>query len=541
MSAPRGPRLSALWMFMLGTALVAVPASAQFLDGTRQALAPFPRSNDRSPRLQGMGRLTLADDLNNGMSVWDLAGNPMGLWAADSVSEIQVRPVFESADAGQDLTVGGTRERQTLGGHGADIGYEMFHRNKGGTVYGAYGTLSGVKLDRPYDSDTGIQRSILSPNVVALLSGKMPFVATERMRWLVRGQFLHSNMDVSYHQILENPGGSYAGIPGDAIPPPDLFTPDQYKVDATGLGVGLSYKFGRWLNLGANADNLTAKLSGSNESVRHLSQTGETRPYWITEGSADGRIGSELEYVVDGKLWRARNEERWNFTLAAGIQQEPLTGRGFMLQRTEDGSSLRSRLRWTHGAMMLGAGLETRYGKIDIVGPRSDDLTSFNYFISTIPARQGADSLVLPDTVRSNTSRQHDLAYSAGGTYRLPWRAALAGAEFHWDRQLHHDLLQGEGPESKGWDIRTGLEVPCSRVMSGRAGYIYRSDDYDTFTARNEYIAHTVTAGLTLAHPSSVWRLDAGYGYTWRSPDYPDPYQGWSGQQQFAVQIRWGF
>jgi hypothetical protein len=520
---------------------VAVPADAQFLDATRQVLAPFPRQNDRTPRLLGMGRLTLADDLNNGMSVWDLAGNPMGIWEADSVSEIQARPVLETADAGQNLAVASEQERQTLGGHGADVGYEMLHRNKTGTAYGAYGTLSGVKLDSPYDSDTGQERSILSPSVVAFLSGRMPHFATERLRWLMRAQFLNSNTDLSYHQILANPGGSYVGIPGDEVPPPDLFTAQTYKVDATGIGVGLSYRFGSWLNLGVNGDNLTAKIRGENTSVRHLSQTSENRPYWIGESSANGRIGSSFEYVVDGKLWRARNEERWSFTLAAGIQQDPLTGRGFMLQRTEDGSSLRSRVRWTHDALTLGGSAETRYGKIENVGPRSDDLTSFNYFLSTVSARQNADSLVLPDSVRSNSAQQHDFAYSLGGTYRLPWRTALAAAEYHWDRQLHNDRLQGEGPQSEGWDIRTGLEIPCTKVMSARGGYVYRSDDYDTFTGRNEYISHTATVGASLAHPGAIWRLDAGYAYTWSAPDYPDPFEGWSGRQQFAVQIRWGF
>jgi hypothetical protein len=543
MSAPRGPRLSALWMFMLGATitLVAAPAFAQFLDGTRQALAPFPRQNDRTPRLLGMGRLTLADDMNNGMTVWDLAGNPMGVWEADSVSEIQVRPLIETADAVQNLTIGNDQERQTLGGHGAGLGYELFHRSKGGTAYGAYGTLNGVKLDRPYDADTGLERSILAPSVIALLTGRMPFVATDRMRWLVRGQFLNSNMDLSYHEILANPGGSYVGIPGDEVPPPDRFTPEEYKIDATGIGVGLSYRFGSWLNFGINGDNLTAKIRGENTSVRHLSQTSENRPYWIGESFASGRIGDQLEYVVDGKMWRARNEERWSFTLAAGIQQSALTGRGFMLQRTEDGSALRTRVRWTQGALQLGASTETRYGKIEIVGPRSDDLTSFNYFLSTVSARQNADSLVLPDSVRSNAAQQHDFAYTLGGTYRLPWRAALAGAEYHWDRHLHNDRLQGEGPRSEGWDIRTGLEVPFTRVMSGRAGYVYRTDDFDTFTARNEYISHTATLGATIAHPGASWRLDAGYAYTWSAPDFPDPFEGWSGRQQFAVQLRWGF
>jgi hypothetical protein len=540
MSAPRGPRLSALlWMSMLAATLVAVPASAQFLDGARQVLNPFPRQNERTPRLLGMGKLTLADDRNNQMGIWDIAGNPLGIWEADSMSEAQVRPLLESANGSQDLTIANTQENQTLAAHGAGLGYELFHRTPSGTAYGAYGTLNGFRVDRPYDADTGLEHAIIAPNVTVLLSGKMPYLAPGHMRWMGRAAFNHESVDLHYHQILTNPGGSYVGLPGDEQPPPDLFTPETYSISSTGIGLGVSYRFGRSLTLGVNGDNVTAKVRGENTSVRHLSQTSENRPYWIGEGSAVGKLGSSFDYVVDGKLWRARNEERWNFTLAAGVQQEPLTGRGFMLQRTEDGSSLRGRLRWTKDALVLGAGVETRYGMVEVVGPRSDDLSSFNHFLNFVSVRQNADSLVLPDSVRSDAASQRNVAYSGGATYRLGWRSALAAAEFHWDRQRHDQRSQGEGPEGSGWDVRGGLEVPCTPILTGRAGYIYRTDDFDSFTARNEYLSHTFTAGASLAHPGSRWQLDAGYAYTWSAPDFPDAYEGWSGRQQFAAQIAW--
>jgi hypothetical protein len=72
-------------------------------------------------------------------------------------------------------------------------------------------------------------------------------------------------------------------------------------------------------------------------------------------------------------------------------------------------------------------------------------------------------------------------------------------------------------------------------------GYVYRNDDYDRFTARNEYISHTATAGVTLANPKTRWQLDAGYTHTWSSPDFADAFEGWSIRQQFQVQVRWGF
>ena len=42
------------------------------------------RTLERSPRLLGMGRLTLADDLHNRISLWEFAGNPTGIAAAES-------------------------------------------------------------------------------------------------------------------------------------------------------------------------------------------------------------------------------------------------------------------------------------------------------------------------------------------------------------------------------------------------------------------------------------------------------------------------
>jgi hypothetical protein len=542
MSAPRGPRLSALLvMLSLIAACVAAPASAQFLDDARRSLGFFPDPIERSPRLLGMGRLTLADGPNNHLDLWDFARNPIGVWESDTTSMIEVWPATESADAAEDLGPGSDLERQSLGAHGNGVSYEVFHHSPKGVAYGLYGRLRGLGVDRPYDQGIGLRQNVSSPSAVVLLSGPVPRYGGGRMRWSMRGTFAREVVDDYYHDIITNGAGSFVDLPGDRVKPPDFFTPDHYTVKTAGAGPALSYRFGPWLMAAAGVDFLTVDIDGDNTDQRHVAGTGERRPYRIGQGTLQGRIGRSFEWIADGHAWRASNEERWVFTLAAGIQQEPLSGRGFKLQRREEGSNLRTQARWTAGRFSLGGSLETRYGKLEITGPRPDDVTSFNYFLNTITYRVNTDSLVIPDSVRSDLGEQRDLVLAFGGTWRLPWRNGLVGAEYHWLRGNHSQLSSGVGPEERTWDIRAGLEVPLSTILKGRAGYVHRSQDYDRLTARNEYISNGLTTGFGIAPPGASWTLQAGYAFDWISPDFADPLRGRSGRQQLALDLRWNF
>jgi hypothetical protein len=541
MSASRGPRLSALWLMLMGTMTLGLarPAGAQFLGNDAQPM--FPDPIPRSTRLLGMGNLTLADDRNNRLTLWDFARNPVGLAESDSVSEIEIWPGAQSADAQRDLVAGDDNQvRQLLDARGQGLAYEVFHRSRHGLAYGARGTFGNRSVDQLYDQQTGVDQKFTAPDVEAILNGVMPRIG-ERMHWSVRGTFGRQNVENRFHTIVKNPAGEFVGITGDQVNPPDFFTPDQYTISTNGVGLGFSYHAGPWLTATAGADFLTMKIDGENSDVRHFSGTGESRPYQVYQSTAMGRIGSSFEWIADGRFWGAQNEQTWLFTLAAGIQQDPLTGRGFMYQRREEGSSLRTRASYALGDLKLGGSFETGYGKVEITGPRNNDYTSFNYFLNTLNYRQNADSLVLPDSVRSDVAYQRDVSFALGGTYPVSWRHGLVGLEYHHFRGTHDQVLTGTGPRQMTWDVRAGFEVPCTKILTSRVGFIHRSNDADTYTANNETIGNTVTAGLGVLHPGARWSLQASYGYEWLAVDYPDPYESHGGGHQFALNLRWGF
>jgi hypothetical protein len=539
MSASRGPRLSALGLMLMGTMGLAGMAGAQFLGNDAQPIFPEPIA--RSTRLLGMGRLTLADDRNNRLTLWDFAHNPVGLAESDSASEVELWPGTQSVDAQRDLVAGDDNQvRQLLDARGQGIAYEAFHRSRHGMAYGARGTFGHRSVNQLYDQQTGVDQKFTAPDVEAILNGEMPRIGA-RMHWSLRGTFGRQDVENRFHTIERNSAGEFVGIAEDQVRPPDFFTPDEYRIKTNGVGLGLSYNAGPWLTATAGADFLTMRIEGENSDVRHLSSTGESRPYRVYQSTARGQIGSSFEWIADGRLWRAQNEQNWNFTLAAGVQQEPLTGRGFMYQRREDGSTLRTRARWALGELTLGGSFETAYGKVEITGPRTDDLTSFNYFLNTLNYRQNADSLVLPDSVRSDVAYQRDVGFAVGGTWAMPWRHSLAGAEYHHFRGVHDQHLTGTGPRQVSWDVRTGFEVPCTRVLTGRVGFVHRANDGDTETERNETIGNAVTAGLGVIHPGARWSLQASYGFEWLAVDYADPYQSHGGGQQFALNLRWAF
>src|SRR5688572_27037518 len=113
MSITRGPMLSALCGLLLGVSTTA--SHAQLYEEARQSLDFSPDATARSPRLLGMGRLSLADDVHGRINFWDFAGNPIGLADADSSSTFELRPATSST-AGRYRPLGDVRERQDLAG-----------------------------------------------------------------------------------------------------------------------------------------------------------------------------------------------------------------------------------------------------------------------------------------------------------------------------------------------------------------------------------------------------------------------------------------
>lgn len=202
---------------------------------------------------------------------------------------------------------------------------------------------------------------------------------------------------------------------------------------------------------------------------------------------------------------------------------------------------MRGRARWTHGPIELGAGLSTAYRKITLTPPDPNDLTSLNHFLNLAYARLNADSLALPDSITFNEITEHDWEAGGGVAWRLPRRKGVVGLEYHRSQRHHQQTQGGDGPKAVGWDVRGGLEYRLNPVVTGRIGHLYRWEDRDDFTRRNEYLGHTATLGLSVSPTGSTWTFDSGYALNLLQADFGDPGKPRGSQQQLAAQIRWVF
>jgi hypothetical protein len=537
----RRPRL-ALWTVciasLVGAASLPATAPAQTsIDEARRTLDLAPDPLFRSPRLVGMGRLTLADDHRNRLTMWDFAGNPTGILEADTGSTVELWPLTASSSARRDAPGDPNREREYLASRDARVGYELWKRSET-TAYGFYGDVGTLRIDRPFSEEIERRSQFQEPRIVAVLTGRMPYVQNNRMKYALRVGYEREDNGDEYRLFTTNPRGDYIAKDGVLVDPPEFFTPDETSVSSLIMGAAFSYRFGTLLDAAVGLDGISSRIEGQNAGPRYFSGTGQDRPYYVGQASITGGAGP-FQYAVDGRGWQSSTEERWVFTLAGGIGQEPLSGRGKRLDRKEEGATLRSRARWRSGPLELGAGWSTNYRQIEIILPDPTDLSSFNYFRNTITYRQNADTLVLPDSVTANVAEERGYEAVVGGTWDI--NEGVVGVEYHMARQRLDQVVSGPGPIRKLWDVRAGFEHPLTANLDGRLGYIYRRDDRDDLTESNEFVGHTVSAGIGLVPAGSIWAFNLGYALEWITPDYPDPAESRESRQTLAMELRWWF
>ena len=542
MSAPRSLWLSALATASLGIVCLAATAQAQIGLEPVSAIAPFvsdPNPLWRSPALIGMGQLVLGDDRNNRLTMWNFARNPVGIFDADSTSTLEVRPGMGSAYADRLSPAEEPRlARQTLDGRQSRLGYEVWRRTHSGNAYGFYGDITGTHVATPYSETTALDHGVVEPGGFVAVNGRFPLFHPERTQFSARAGYIRGTAKNQYSLLYENPTGQYIGRGADNISSPDLFTPITAKNTYLDAGLGMSYRFGPWLTSALGLDYLEQRIEYSNEGSRHSSTGGETRPYGLGQATVMGNIGPNFQWIADGHGWQVSNEDHWAFTLSAGIIEPPLSGRGLAFQRYEEGSQLRTRGRYLLGQFELGGQVNTYYQRVRITAPDAGDLSSFNYFLNTIPQRQNSDSLVIPDSISSDQTDRRNVDWGLGGFYRLKHDRGRVGLEYHWLR-AHTDQVLAGSRSLNSWDVRTGLEYRLAPMLLGRAGYVYRGWDADELTKQNQYVTSTITAGLGVAPPSARWGVDVGYAYEWGAPDYDDPYGLAGHRQQLALQLNW--
>ena len=167
---------------------------------------------------------------------------------------------------------------------------------------------------------------------------------------------------------------------------------------------------------------------------------------------------------------------------------------------------------------------------------------------------------MFPDSVVFNESQDRAWELAGGASWRLTKRGAIVGLEYHQfevnrdqtitgfkPRTLSTDPEPGSwsysetGPRQTGWNVRAGLEYPLHPILTGRAGYIYRSDDFDELTQQNEQVASTATVGLGLSPDGTRWHLDASYALDWWQADYGAPTKPRGTRQIVTAEIAWVF
>lgn len=552
MSFTRGQVVSATCgLLLLG--VWSTTGHAQLYEAARQSLDFAPDATARSPRLMGMGRLSLASDVHGRINLWELSGNPIGVIDADSSSTFELRPATIST-ASRHVPLGSPRERQDLAGREMRLGYEALRRS-GTTAYGFFGDVATMRADHPFDEATAKRARFDEPNATLFLTGAMPRFQSERMRYAIHTFYESETAIDEYLTIFSNAEGDYLGHGGDLRPAPNFFDPDEHRVSTIGGGLDFSYRLGPWLTAALGGLASSSRIEGENSSLIHSTGTGEDRPYYAFRLGAVGTLGG-LQYAAEGRNWTSSSEERFVFTLKAGQNQEPFTGRGKVLDREEEGSEARGRVRWSLGSLEANAGARTWTREAKVSPPLPGDVTSFNYFLNTASHRDGADSLALPDSIRRTRDEDSGWEFAYGATWRFGGGRSLIGFESHVLKLEATDVVfanpvasggidpvafSSEGPERKAWDFRGGLEYGCTAALKGRLGYIYRYDDRDELTSRNEYTSNTLTAGFGVNPPGAIWTIDLGWAAEWISPDFDDPAETKQSRQQVAAQIRWVF
>jgi hypothetical protein len=539
MSPSRRVRLSALLAIvvaMLGS--VSLSSADEFLDEFRASMNVLPDPTIRSPRLLGMGRLTLVvDEANNGLSLWDFAQMPAGLGDADSISVLELRQTTAAASTLHDI-LGLRSERQSFAARDALLGVDAWRRAAGETTFGLTGDFSLLRTDEPFAQTIEERNEFSRPTLVPAVNGPMPYILSDRMRYGLRGIYAIENRREEYRAFVTNPFGEYADQNGLLLNAPDQFSPIETEVSTTGFGGSARYDFGQWLQAGLGFDATKARIRSQNTGLRHGTFYEEDRPTVLGQAVVHG-AGPHFEWIADGRRWTSTSEPSWRYTTSAGQGSNPLSGRGKLLERDETGSLVRSRARLFSGDFELGGSFSVGTRTIEITPPDPSDRSSFNYFRNITYLRLNADSIALPDSITADEVERRSMEAGFGASWRSPWRGALIGVEYHM-AESEDERLSGTGPKRVFWDVRTGVELPLvAEALIGRAGFIYRTDDLDDLTENNEFVSNAVTLGLGVRPAGRTWTFESGYAYEWFRGDYPDPTQTRGTRNQFNMQVRW--
>jgi hypothetical protein len=537
--------LTSAMLSLLCLAAPGLSARARAQDGGLTGLGYIADPLSRSPRLLAMGRLQLVDGVHNHLSLWDFAGNPTGIAAAESMSTFEYRPTIRSGSVFAYVPAGSPQyEQQEFGDHLAENTIETWRRAPGSTAYGLVADYSKLQTDVPFDANSETRDRYKVPTIGGAVNGRVPWVHSTRFDYALRGQFGTTVQDHQYNEIYHLPQGNYLGKPTAIVEPPDLFTPDHDEITNLRYGVALSARVTRDIRVAIGYDRQLAKWRSSLEGLRSTSNVEEDRPFNTGQATLVGRLGRNLEFAADGRLYHVASEQFFFWTVSAGPTTAPLAGAGKRLDRDLKGTSLRTQARWRSGAFSVGAGFGTSFDRQILTpwyptGPEED--AGFNDFLDVIGARPGADTLLLPERVTPSQVEERSTNFLGGGNWQLPGGKGVVGVEYE---QTHTKVDQAgfaTGPKPELWDIRAGGEYQLSSSFLARAGWNYGVHDVDALTSDNAYRSTVVTLGMGLKPPGARWSADLGFALEWLGADYVDATNTRGGEKQMSLQLRWPF
>ncbi len=539
MSPTRWVLPRALSLSLLAVTLAAGTASAQFYDPALRSLDLSTGPVARSPRLLGMGGLSLVvPDRDNQTNLWDFAHNPVGLASDDSTSSLDVRPGTHALSSVRQLP--GGRGRQNLAARSSVLATEAVYRNhETGGVFGLVADLSGLRWDQPYSASIERREGLSHPEVMAVLGGKVPHVFDQHLAWAAHLRFRDEHAEQQFRSIVTNAAGDWIGLGGTQLDPPSEFTPTETNVNSSAYGFSTAYQMGRSSALALGIEHEQNRFEGLNELPRSTSEVTEDRPYWTGQASLIGHFGKGFEYGINGIGRLSNSEQDWRFSTSAGVGGIALTGRGNLLTREEKASEMQARFRWMPGKAVFSGSVATAAHKITIDPPNANDPTSLNHFINLAFNRDGADSLALPDSIGHSVAKRFAFGAAGGASYRFG-RSTL-GAEYHWSRDAHEASIAGIGPRRIAWDVRVGLEHPLGKGLAGRLGYQRLDVDEDTNLTGNEYTANAFAVGFGYQPAASGWSFESGYRIEFRNQDFQDPNDEHQSRQNLAMQLHWSF
>lgn len=528
----------ALSLSLLAVMMVAGTASAQFYGPAVNALDLAGGPAARSPRLLGMGDLTIAvPDRSNQTRLWDFAGIPVGLVTDDSTSTIDLRPGTHSLSSVRGLN--GGIDRQNLAARGTSAQTEAVYRSDKGGMFAVVGDLSSLRWDSPYSNDVERRQGLHHPEVMAILSSRMPRFLGFMDRWAAHLRFRDEVVQDQFRTIVSNAAGEWIGLGGDQLPPPTEFDPTETRVNTTAYGLSVERRFGPAATLAIGAEHEGNRYKALNVQPRSTAEYTEDRPFWNLQGTLVGKVGGDLEYGLDGIQRFSSSERFWRFTTSAGVGGIALTGRGRMLYRSERAREAQARVRWTPGRAVVAASVRSVFNESYVEPPNANAPGSLNEFINIAFNRPGADSLALPDSVGFANDQRNAVFTTLGTSYRFG--STTVGAEYHWARDDYGHSASGSGPRRVAWDVRVGVERPIAQRLTGRVGYVMRKVDLDDHLTGNEYKANAYAVGLGYTPAGTSWTVETGYLIEFRDQDFGDPTNEHQSRQNLAMHLRWAF